>query len=50
VQAVETQLLDETLLRKYEATPGASQKIEARFWLSENPIRACLTPMVVLAH
>ena len=52
VRAIETQLhaTGETLLRKYEATPGASQKIEARFWLSENPIGACLTPMVVLAH
>jgi hypothetical protein len=50
VQAVETQLLGETLLRKYEAAPGASQKIEALFWLSENPIMACLTPMVGLAH
>jgi hypothetical protein len=35
---------------KYEAGPRASQKNGGVFWLSENPIGACLAPMVVLAH
>jgi hypothetical protein len=57
VQAIETQLraMGETPLSKYETAAAPSQKIqgqeiEAPFWLSENPIGACLAPMVVLAH
>jgi hypothetical protein len=47
--------MGETPLSKYETAAAPSQKIqgqeiEAPFWLSENPIGACLAPMVVLAH
>jgi hypothetical protein len=42
-------LLGEPPRAKYETGLGASQN-RGVFRLSENPIGACLTPMVVLAH
>jgi hypothetical protein len=49
VKAIEARLLPtgETLRAKYETAFHASQK-RAAFRLSENPMGACLTPMVGL--
>jgi hypothetical protein len=50
VKAIEARLLPtgETLRAKYETAFHASQKNRAVFRLSENPMGACLTPMVGL--
>jgi hypothetical protein len=40
----------ETPRSKYETASRASQKNRAFYYLSENPISACLAPMVLLAH